>query len=153
LPANEYTRLSKLSDANFVIDNKTFKLKELNGKISGTTVSSGSSGFVSVYFQIENNLNLMPNSYVTAYLFGSIISNSVTVPKEALWEDQGNYYVFVQKHGELFEKREVTIAGFDGINYLIGSGLSIGDVLVSKGAYRVMLASKTSELPAQSHAH
>jgi multidrug efflux pump subunit AcrA (membrane-fusion protein) len=95
----------------------------------------------------------MPNSYVTAYLFGSIISNSVTVPKEALWEDQGNYYVFVQKHGELFEKREVTIAGFDGINYLIGSGLSIGDVLVSKGAYRVMLASKTSELPAQSHAH
>jgi RND family efflux transporter MFP subunit len=153
LPANEYTRLSKLSDANFVIDNKTFKLKDLNGKISGTTVSSGSSGFVSVYFQIENNLNLMPNSYVTAYLFGSIISNSVTVPKEALWEDQGNYYVFVQKHGELFEKREVTIAGFDGINYLIGSGLSIVDVLVSKGAYRVMLASKTSELPAQSHAH
>ena len=153
LPTKEFSKLSNISDANFVIDNKTVKMKELNGKVSGSPISSGSSGFVTLYIQIENKLNLLPNSYISVYLFGNNLPNSIKVPKESIWEDQGNYFVFVQKHGELFEKREVTIKGFDGFNYLIGSGLNQNEVIVNKGTYRVMLASKTSELPSQTHAH
>jgi RND family efflux transporter MFP subunit len=153
LPLNEFSKLSKISDANFIVDNKAIKMKELNGKISGSPISSGSSGFVTLYLQIDNKFNFLPNTFLTAYLFGNNLPNSITVPKESLWEDQGNYFVFVQKHGELFEKREVTINGFDGFNYLVGSGLNQGEVIVNKGTYRVMLASKTSELPSQTHAH
>jgi RND family efflux transporter MFP subunit len=153
LPTKEFSKLSNVTDANFVIDNKTIKMKELNGKVSGSPISSGSSGFVTLYLQIENKLNLIPNTYISVYLFGSNNPNSITVPKESLWEDQGNYFVFVQKHGELFEKREVTITGFDGFSYHLSSGLNSGEVIVNKGTYRVMLASKSSELPSQSHAH
>ena len=153
LPAKEFSKLSNISDANFVINDKTVKMKELNGKVSGSPVSSGSSGFITIFIQIDNKLNLLPNSYISVFLFGVDIPNSITIPKESLWEDQGNYFVFVQKHGELFEKREVSIKGFDGFHYLIGSDLNSGEVIVSKGTYRVMLASKSSELPSQTHAH
>jgi RND family efflux transporter MFP subunit len=153
LPTKEFSKLSNITDANLIIDNNTIKMKELNGKVSGSPISSGSSGFVTLFLQIDNKINLLPNSYISLYLFGSNISNSITAPNEALWEDQGNFFVFVQKNGELFEKREVSINGFDGFNYLIGSGLKNGEVIVTKGAYRVMLASKSSELPSQSHAH
>jgi len=153
LPTKEFSKLSNINDANFIFDNKTIKMKELNGRVSGSPISSGTSGFVTLFLQIDNKINLLPNSYISVYLFGSNISNSITVPKEALWEDQGNYFVFVQKHGELFEKKEVTIKGFDGFSYLIGSGLNSGEVIASKGTYRVMLASKSSELPSQTHAH
>lgn len=153
LPSKEFTKLGNINDANLVFDNKTVRMKELNGKVSGSPISSGSSGFVTLFFQIDNKLNILPNTYINVYLFGINTPNSITVPKEAIWEDQGNYFVFVQKHGELFEKREVTIKGFDGFNYLIGSGLNQNEVIVNKGTYRVMLASKTSELPSQTHAH
>ncbi len=153
IPSKEFSKLSSIKDANFVIDNKTINIKELNGKVSGSPISSGSSGFVTIYLQIENKLNFLPNTFLTVYLFGNNLPNSITVPKESIWEDQGNYFVFVQKHGELFEKRQVTIKGFDGFNYLVGSGLNQNEVIVNKGTYRVMLASKTSELPSQTHAH
>ncbi|MBM2814582.1 MAG: HlyD protein [Ignavibacteria bacterium] len=153
LPAKEYSKLGKNNNANFVIGNKTINIKELNGKFSGSPIISGSSGFITLFLQFENKIELLPNSYITVYLFGNNIPNSITIPKEALWEDQGNYFVFVQKNGELFEKREISIKGFDGNNYLIGNGLNNREVIVTKGAYRVMLASKSSELPANSHAH
>ncbi len=153
VPVNEFSRLNNLTDANFVIGDKAISMKELNGKVGGNPISSSSSGFVTIYIQIDNKLDLLPNTFVTVYLFGNSIPNSTTIPKEALWEDQGNYFVFVQKNGELFEKREVSINGYDGNNYNIASGLNLGEVVVSKGTYRVMLASKSSELPSQSHAH
>lgn len=153
LPISEYSKLKGINNANLIINNRTINIKEVNGKLVGNPISAGNSGFVSIYFQIDNKLNLLPNTHITVYLFGTSIPNSLIIPKESLWEDQGNYFVFVQKHGELYEKREITINGFDGINYLIGSGLKSGDVIVSKGTYRVMLASKSSELPANSHAH
>ena len=153
LLANEYSKLSNINDANLIINNKSIKLQELSGKVIGNPISSGNSGFISIFLQIENKLNLLPNTHITVYLFGSNISSSITIPKESLWEDHGNYFVFVQKHGELFEKREVTINGFDGFNYLIDSGLNNEEVIVVKGTYRVMLASKSSDLPANSHTH
>lgn len=153
LPTKEFSKLSKISDANFIIDNKTFSMKELNGRLSGSPMSSSSAGFITLFIQIDNKLDLLPNTYISVFLFGKSIPDAIVIPKEALWEDQGNYFVFVQKHGELYEKREVAIKGFDGINYQINTGLNSGEVIVTKGTYRVMLASKSSELPAQSHAH
>ncbi len=153
LPANEYSKLNSITDANFLIGDNAINMRELNGKIVGNPINSSSSSFVSIYIQIDNKLNFLPNSFITVFLFGDNVTNSISVPKESLWEDQGNYFVFVQKHGELFEKREVTINGFDGFNYLIGSGLNQGEVIVNKGTYRVMLASKSSDLPSNSHAH
>jgi len=153
LPSNEYLKLSNINDANIVIEGRTIRMRELNGKVLGTPINSENSGFITINIQIDNPINLMPNTYATVYLFGTKRPNSITIPKEALWEDQGNYFVFVQKHGELYEKREVTVNGFDGFNNLISSGLENGEVIVSKGTYRVMLASKSSELPANSHAH
>ena len=153
LPTAEYHKITNTNNANLIINNITVSLKELNGKFIGNPINSGSSAFVTLYIQIDNKLNLQPNSYYTIYLFGDNIPNSIVIPKESVWEDQVNYFVFVQKNGELFEKREIIIQGYDGLNYLISSGLNQGEVIVNKGTYRVMLASKSSELPANSHAH
>lgn len=153
IPSAEYSKLGLVSDANIKVRDKVYKLSELNGKLTGSPVVSGSTSYVSLYFEIENKINLMPNALISVYLLGNNNPNSISIPKESVWEDLGHYFVFVQKHGELYEKREISISGFDGSNYKVGSGINAGEVIVSKGVYKVMLASKSSELPSHSHAH
>ncbi|OGU60521.1 MAG: hypothetical protein A2X64_09595 [Ignavibacteria bacterium GWF2_33_9] len=152
IPNDEYLELAFVSNANFEIGNKVYNLQELKAKITGGPVYNAST-YVSLYFEIENKFGITPNTILTAYLKGKINTNSLLVPKSSIWEDQGHFYVFLQKNGELFEKREVEISGFDGVNYKIESGIALNDVIVSKGTYKVMLASKNSELPSHSHVH
>ncbi len=153
IPKNELYRLGQINTINLIYANEAFDLTEYGLKQIGQPIISNNSSLASVKYLFKNERGVLPNSVVDVYVKGSSIESSITVPKESVWEDQGHYYVFVQKNGELFEKREVFINGFDGFRYQISGGLNDGEVVVTKGAYRVMLASKSSELPANAHTH
>jgi hypothetical protein len=69
-------------------------------------------------------------------------------------EDQGNYFVYIQIHPELFEKRSVRIGATDGIRTEIVSGAAITDRIITQGAILVKLAQATGTLDAHSgHNH
>jgi multidrug efflux pump subunit AcrA (membrane-fusion protein) len=92
--------------------------------------------------------------FVELYLKTITSSVALTIPNEALLEEQGNLFVFVQVHPELFEKREVSVGSTDGIKSEIKSGITNADRIVTKGAILVKLAQSSGALDAHSgHVH
>ena len=75
------------------------------------------------------------------------------VPAAAIVDDSGRPIVFVQREGETFERRAVTLGSRAGDVVQITEGLKPGDRVVTKGAYLVRLASLSTSAPAHGHVH
>jgi len=89
----------------------------------------------------------------TAILYGREQRRIATVPSAAVLMESGRPYLFVQVGGEQFARRFIEIASRDGDLVGIRSGVSLGDRVVTRGAYEVQLASAASGLPAEGHVH
>ena len=132
----------------------TYTLEELNGKI----VTYGRSAdltnpLIPVLFQVENNAGLLPGSFVEMFIQLQEGREAITVPNEALIEEMGAYFLYVQVTPELFEKRAVLIGKSDGRSTEIREGLSVGERVVSRGAIMVKLSQSTGQLDAHGHGH
>jgi membrane fusion protein, heavy metal efflux system len=75
------------------------------------------------------------------------------VPAAAIVDDAGRPIVFVQREGETFERRAVTLGPRSGDLVQITEGVKTGDRVVTKGAYLVRLASLSTSVPAHGHVH
>ena len=75
------------------------------------------------------------------------------VPAAAIVDDAGRPIVFVQREGETFERRAVTLGPRAGDVVQITDGVKAGDRVVIKGAYLVRLASLSTSVPAHGHVH
>ena len=75
------------------------------------------------------------------------------VPAAAIVDDAGRPIVFVQREGETFERRAVTLGPRSGDRVQITEGVEAGDRVVTKGAYLVRLASLSTSVPAHGHVH
>ncbi len=134
---------------------KTYTLQELNGKILSFGKSADEENpLIPVMFRVKNSVGLLPGSFVEMYIKTQTNQEALTVPKTAIVEEMGNYFVFVQLTPELFEKRLIEKGVTDGINTEILSGISESERVVSKGATLVKLAQAAGELDAHAgHAH
>jgi membrane fusion protein, heavy metal efflux system len=75
------------------------------------------------------------------------------VPAAAIVDDAGRPIVFVQREGETFERRAVTLGPRAGDVVQIAEGVKPGERVVTKGAFLVRLASLSSSVPAHGHVH
>lgn len=75
------------------------------------------------------------------------------VPASAIVDDAGRPIVFVQREGETFDRRAVTLGPRTGDLVQIVEGVRAGDRVVTKGAYLVRLASLSTTVPAHGHVH
>ncbi len=92
-------------------------------------------------------------SFTEVQLAVGTTTESLVVPASCLMEDYGYYSVMVQLSGERFERRNVTIGKRNGSEVEIARGLSLGEVVVTKGAYQVKMASMSGQAPAHGHTH
>ena len=149
--------LGMINSANIhtLHDNKTYTLEELNGKVvSYGRNTNGDNYLIPLSLQVDNKGTFVPGGFVELFLKTLTNTQALTVPNSALLEEQGNYFVFVQVHPELFEKREVKTGASDGLNTEIKQGLSQDERIVSTGAVLVKLAQATGTLDAHSgHNH
>ncbi len=155
LPEKYYNFLPTISTANFrsAYSDEVTSLQELNGKlISSSNATTSQSGYIPVYFSFDNNGSAMPGAYVEVFLIGVTRLNSIVLPIEAITEQQGKYFVYVQLDDECYEKRLVTLGHSDGNNIEILSGLSRRDEVVTRGATIVKLAGAGGAIPA-GHSH
>jgi membrane fusion protein, heavy metal efflux system len=136
-------------------NNHTYTLKELNGKILSYGKASNEDDFLlPVTLQIDNIRGFTSGGFVELCLKSTTGENVLTIPLSALIEEQGNYFVFVQIHPELFEKRLVKIGDSDGINVEMLGGLTRNDRIVTRGAILVKLAQSSAALdPHAGHVH
>lgn len=148
-----YKDLGNITSANFksLYDNTIYQLSEMGGRLTsyGRNVSS-EEYYLPVNFEFNNIGQVIAGSYVEVFLLGKPLENVMTMPLSSLTEEQGIYFVYLQVHPDAYKKQEVTIGANDGERVEILSGLKSGDVVVTKGAYHVKLASASSAIP---HAH
>ena len=151
-----YRYLSTISSANFKTpyDNQVYELSDLNGKLLSYGKASGDgSYYVPVTFSFDNKGEVVPGSFVEVFLMSKELPNTLAIPVEALTEEQGLYFIYLQKCAESYKKQEVKIGANNGKEVQILEGLHAGDRVVVKGAYHVKLASASNALPAHSHEH
>ena len=149
-----YKYLNNIASANFKTpyDNQVYELEALNGKLLSYGKSAGSF-YVPVTFSFDNKGDIMPGSFVEIYLLSKQMEDTIVLPIEALTEEQGLYFIYIQKCAESYKKQEVKLGASNGKEVQILSGVNPGDKVVVKGAYHVKLASASNALPAHSHEH
>lgn len=148
--------LPSVEKANFTVgySKKLFRTEEMNGKIISFGRSTGeNSWYVPVYFRMDYDPELIEGTFAEVYLIGKESIESVVVPDEALLEEYGKIYVFIEDKDGDFIKRYVKTGFSDGRNTQILEGLDENELVVTGGAYNVKLKLMTNSAPAHSHNH
>ena len=151
-----YPYLRTIGSTNFKTpyDNKVYALKELSGRLLSFGKSAGDNSFyVPVTFEFDNKGDIIPGSFVEVYLLSTPMENVISLPRTALTEEQGLFFVYLQLDEEGYKKQEVTLGADNGQSVQILTGVKAGDPVVVNGAYQVKLASASNAIPAHSHEH
>jgi len=157
-----FDMLGNITSANIrtLNNNHTYTLEELGGRVVSYGKSTDvNNPLIPVVFQVNNvetrrTTSLLTGSFVEMFIKMQTNAQAITVPNEALIEEMGNYFVFVQLTPELFERQAVKTGVTDGIRTEITEGVSTGDRVVSKGAILVKLAQVSGALDAHAgHVH
>ncbi|MCF6148643.1 MAG: efflux RND transporter periplasmic adaptor subunit [Candidatus Kuenenia sp.] len=151
-----FSKLSNISSANFrtAYDNKICSTESLNGElISYGKNTDNNAYYIPVNFEIDNNGEIIPGSFVEVFLKTNVMRDTLVIPYSALIEEQGNYFAYVQTSGEGFQKRELKIGASDGMNVQVLTGIKEGERVVTKGAFQIKLATMSGKMPAHGHEH
>ena len=108
---------------------------------------------LTVYAEVDERVHMPEGSFTEVQIAYGEPDTAAVVPVEALLEDYGDYSVIVQLSGESFERRPVEIGKQNGKVVEITEGLAVGEMVVTKGAYQVKMASMSGKAPAHGHAH
>ena len=150
--------LNNITTANIRLLNCNIvhSLESLGGRIISYGRSADiSNPLIPITFQVNNTAGFVPGSFVEMFIKTQTSSQAITVPNEAIVEEMGSYFVFVQLTPEFFDKRAIKKGVTDGVRTEISEGdVAPGDRVVSRGAIFVKLAQASGALdPHAGHAH
>ena len=122
--------------------------------VSVGKVLDAQSRTLPITFAFENRtIGLPVGQSVFLHLLLEATQARPVVAATAIVDDAGRPIVFVQREGETFERRAVTLGPRSGEVVQITEGLEPGERVVTKGAYLVRLASLSASVPAHGHVH
>lgn len=157
VPEQYYSRVAAIRDANFSTsyDERTYSLSELGGRVLSHGRASDGDFYIPVIFEFDNKGEFASGSYVDVWLKAARTGDCLSVPVEAVVEDQGVHYVFVREadDDDCFEKREVALGLSDGRRVPVLKGLQEGELVVSRGAVHVKLAGVAAVPAGHTHNH
>ena len=151
-----YQALPSITSANFrtPYNDQVYELAALNGRLlSYAKAANDGNHYLPVTFEFDNRGTVVPGAFVEIFLLSTPKDNVIAIPRTALTEEQGSFYVYLQVDKECYRKQLVTTGADDGQRVQILSGLKPGQRFVSQGAYQVKLAGATSAIPAHTHEH
>lgn len=150
----DYARIASIKGARFrTATGELINIATLGGRLVSRGMSVDATAYsVPVYFELRG-AQLVPGEFVDVFLELADTRETIAIPASALSEDLGSYYVYVQRGGESFEKREVHIEPGDGHRVAVLDGLGVGERIVTRGVHAVRLAGSASTVDAHAHAH
>ena len=154
IPATEIGAIGKSLNATFTVAGLTEKFKP-SRLVSVGDMLDPQTRTLPVLFEVPNpsgrlKVGLFAN---VALRIGSVVG-ALAVPKDALIEDEGRWFVFIQTSGEAFDRREVKTGVEDGGFVQISSGLKGNERVATRGAYYVKQAESAAKGGAdQGHGH
>lgn len=136
-------------------DDHVYTLEEMNGSLVSYGKSTGAANpLIPVTFKVRNNGILVSGSFVTMFITTKGDRDAIAIPNEGIVEEMGNYFVFKKVCDGEYEKTQVALGATDGRRTEIVSGVSEGDIVVTKGASMVRLAQGGGALdPHAGHVH
>lgn len=118
-----------------------------------TSQTPSRGGYFPVYFSLENDGSLAPGSYVEVCLYAPTRKEGIALPRQAITEQQGAYFVYVQTGDHSYEKRRVGITDAATPEVVVESGLTPGERVVVEGTAIVRLSEGGAQPEAHSHQH
>lgn len=149
-------RMDGIVSANFTLpfSDRLYRLDELGGKILAKgRMLDGNTAYIPVTFEFKGNSGIMPGTFAEVYLLSQERDGVISLPETALIEEQGEYYAYRKLDADCYEKIHVIPGASDGERIEILSGITEGDVIVTKGAMRIKLASAANTIPGHTHNH
>ena len=104
-------------------------------------------------FKVTNDGRLLEGAFTEVYLKTGTKDNCLVLPKTALTEEQGEYFVYLQVTGESYSRKPVITGHNDGNNVEIIGGLDPGERVVTKGVMLLKAASMITGTVGHGHAH
>ena len=153
VPAAEAARIGRAGNATFRLDGGE-QLYQATGLVSVGSVIDSMSRTVPVIYQVRNSggaIKVGATARVGVPTGGR--RSGVVIPSSAVLDEDGRPVAYVQLHGEAFEKRDLTVGGAEGGRTLVLSGIRPGEFVVTGAPYQVRLASLSTAVPAEGHAH
>jgi RND family efflux transporter MFP subunit len=156
VPMQHYSLVGNLLTANFrtAYSDKIYNIDELQGKLlaKGSSVAENDH-YIPVYFELTNDGSLLEGAFVDVFLKTGKKDSVLLVPENAVTEEQGVHYVYVQVSGESYSKRAVIFGDSDGYNLQILKGLTVGERVVCEGIMLLKAASLIRGETAHGHNH
>lgn len=122
--------------------------------VSSTMPDVSASHYIPVYIEFDNPGMFRNGSVAEVYLLGAARTGVVSVPLEAVTEEQGHHYVFVEEHPDVFRRRPVELGASDGKRVEIRKGIASGDKVAVSGVSGIRLAESSGKTPpGHSHSH
>ena len=155
LPVRFAPQMRNIADVNIVLPTgEAFSMNSAGGSV--VAVGSAANGCNMLPLTISAGAidGVVPGSIVTLYITSVSDTKAVVVPRTALVEEMGNFFVFVQNNPISFEKRTVEVGATDGIMVQVLDGVAAGERVVTKGAVSLKLSQGAAALdPHAGHVH
>jgi RND family efflux transporter MFP subunit len=153
VPAARAARLSAATGASFRVEGSERTYRTRRTVSVGSVVDSLTRTLLVLYEAANPDRTIKVGATATVAVGTGTPVRGVVVPSSAILDEDGRPICYVQASGERFEKRELTLGGNDGTHAVILSGLRSGERVVTGAAYQVRLASLSTSVPAEGHAH
>lgn len=153
LPAADASRLPSDARATFTVegDDRAHTASRLVSV--GSTVDP-QTRTVPVIFAVDNSGGaLRVGQFGKASLPVGGTTRGVAIPTSAILDDNGMPVAYVQVSGETFQQRRLRLGESDGSVTEVLEGIRAGEMVVTRGAYQVRLASMSNTPMSGGHAH
>lgn len=154
LPERQLSFLPSVTGARFrtAYSDATYDIADFHG-VRAARNAVAEQGYFPIYFTLSNAAGrLSAGSFCQVYLLGAPRTGVISVPVEALSEQQGQFFVYVKVHDDAYQKRPVSLGADAGDRVEILSGLQPGDKVVTSGVTFVRLAETSGAVP-EGHSH
>lgn len=156
IPLRYAALIPELEDAMIMLPSsrEAASILALGGAIlPQNAVISTNNQLIPLYLQLPATDPLLAGMFIETALKFKGADSTLVVPKSALIENLGVFYVFVQITPELFEKRKILTGANDGLNFVVTEGLQKNERIVTDGAVLVKLAEASGALDAHAGHH
>ena len=153
VPAAQSSLIGPRSGVGFRVEGSERRY-ESAAVLSMGSVIDAASRTLPVIYQVPNaDGSIKVGANARAQIQSGNRISGVLIPAAAVLDEDGRPIAYVQLEGETFEKRQLRVGGQQGDRILVLDGIKPGERVVTGAAYQVRLASLSTSVPAEGHAH
>lgn len=156
LPKQHYSQIEEISEVAFKQEHceKIHRFESCqHSRIGVLDRLTPGDPYLSLSYKLDRKSDLIPGSFAEVWLGIDYEQNSIVVPKSAILEQQGLYFVFVKKGENDYHKTQIEIDCFNSRRARVRSGLHSGDQVVVDGALELKINQMGSGASNHQHNH